>query len=67
MAIELGRSASFSLCLLQCLWMEIFDYSHVPGRAVLHHGRHRHGARATTSGYRINLLLWCRRNTGCDW
>ncbi|KAK6134234.1 hypothetical protein DH2020_032039 [Rehmannia glutinosa] len=40
---------------------EIFDYSHVPGRAVLHRGRHRHGARATTSGNRINLLLWCRR------
>ncbi|KAH6771509.1 DNA helicase ROCK-N-ROLLERS [Perilla frutescens var. hirtella] len=39
---------------------EIFDYSHVPGRAVLHRGRHRHGARATTSGNRINLLLWCR-------
>ncbi|XP_027343645.1 uncharacterized PKHD-type hydroxylase At1g22950-like [Abrus precatorius] len=39
---------------------EVFDYSHVPGQAVLHHGRHRHGARATTSGYRINLLLWCR-------
>ncbi|XP_031248197.1 uncharacterized PKHD-type hydroxylase At1g22950 isoform X2 [Pistacia vera] len=39
---------------------EIFDYAHVPGRAVLHRGRHRHGARATTSGHRINLLLWCR-------
>ncbi|KAF4386379.1 hypothetical protein F8388_020006 [Cannabis sativa] len=39
---------------------EIFDYSHVPGQAVLHRGRHRHGARATTSGHRINLLLWCR-------
>ncbi|KAK7847259.1 2-oxoglutarate and iron-dependent oxygenase domain-containing protein CP2 isoform X2 [Quercus suber] len=39
---------------------EIFDYSHVPGRAVLHRGRHRHGARATTSGHRIKLLLWCR-------
>ncbi|XP_028805461.1 uncharacterized PKHD-type hydroxylase At1g22950 isoform X1 [Neltuma alba] len=39
---------------------EIFDYSHVPGRAVLHRGRNRHGARATTSGHRINLLLWCR-------
>ncbi|KAJ6977077.1 2-oxoglutarate and iron-dependent oxygenase domain-containing protein CP2 isoform X2 [Populus alba] len=39
---------------------EIFDYSHVPGRAVLHLGRHRHGVRATTSGHRINLLLWCR-------
>ncbi|GLU12958.1 hypothetical protein SLE2022_296110 [Rubroshorea leprosula] len=39
---------------------EIFEYSHIPGRAVLHRGRHRHGARATTSGHRINLLLWCR-------
>ncbi|XP_051146314.1 2-oxoglutarate and iron-dependent oxygenase domain-containing protein CP2-like [Andrographis paniculata] len=39
---------------------EIFDYSHVPGRAVLHRGHHRHGARATTSGSRVNLVLWCR-------
>lgn len=39
---------------------EILDYSHVAGRAVLHSGRHRHGARATTSGHRVNLLLWCR-------
>lgn len=39
---------------------EILDYSHVPGRAVFHRGRHRHGARPTTSGHRINLLLWCR-------
>lgn len=39
---------------------EIFDYSHAVGRAVLHRGRHRHGARATTAGQRINLLLWCR-------
>ncbi|KAG2589009.1 hypothetical protein PVAP13_5NG352100 [Panicum virgatum] len=28
--------------------------------AVLHRGRHRHGARAISSGLRINLLLWCR-------
>ncbi|XP_012075705.1 2-oxoglutarate and iron-dependent oxygenase domain-containing protein CP2 [Jatropha curcas] len=39
---------------------EIFDYVHVPGRAVFHRGRHRHGARATTSGHRCNLILWCR-------
>ncbi|CBI26951.3 hypothetical protein AAG906_031821 [Vitis piasezkii] len=39
---------------------EILDYYHVPGHAVLHCGRHRHGARATTSGHRMNLLLWCR-------
>ncbi|KAK7343438.1 hypothetical protein VNO77_12185 [Canavalia gladiata] len=42
---------------------EIFDYSHVPGHAILHCGRHRHGARPTTSGNRINLLLWCRSST----
>ncbi|KAK4765731.1 hypothetical protein SAY86_026821 [Trapa natans] len=39
---------------------EIVDYGHVPGVAVLHRGRHRHGARATTAGHRVNLLLWCR-------
>ncbi|XP_061994844.1 2-oxoglutarate and iron-dependent oxygenase domain-containing protein CP2-like isoform X4 [Rosa rugosa] len=39
---------------------EVFDYPHVPGYAVLHRGRHRHGARATISGRRVNLLLWCR-------
>ncbi|KAG9155060.1 hypothetical protein Leryth_011046 [Lithospermum erythrorhizon] len=39
---------------------EPMDYVHIPGRAVLHRGRHRHGARATTGGHRINLLLWCR-------
>lgn len=39
---------------------EALDYSHIPGQAVLHRGRHRHGARPTTSGHRINLLLWCR-------
>ncbi|KAI4357726.1 hypothetical protein L6164_001657 [Bauhinia variegata] len=44
----------------ETLQEEIFDYCHVPGRAVLHCGRHRHGARATTSGNRINLILWCR-------
>ncbi|MFS8018030.1 putative oxoglutarate/iron-dependent dioxygenase [Helianthus anomalus] len=43
---------------------EIFDYSHVPGHAIIHRGRHRHGARATTAGQRINLLLWCRRYAG---
>lgn len=39
---------------------ESCEYSHTVGRAILHRGRHRHGARATTSGQRINLLLWCR-------
>ncbi|KAJ4972726.1 hypothetical protein NE237_005900 [Protea cynaroides] len=36
------------------------DYSHVPGKAVLYHGRHRNGAKATAAGHRINLFLWCR-------
>lgn len=39
---------------------EIFEYAHVPGRAILHAGRHRHGAKAITSGQRTNLILWCR-------
>ncbi|XP_074374106.1 2-oxoglutarate and iron-dependent oxygenase domain-containing protein CP2-like [Apium graveolens] len=39
---------------------EIFDYSQVPGRAVLHRGRHRHCAVSTTSGHRVNMLLWCK-------
>lgn len=39
---------------------EVFDYAHIPGRAVLHRGRHRHGARATISGHRVNLVIWCR-------
>ncbi|PWA58372.1 2-oxoglutarate (2OG) and Fe(II)-dependent oxygenase superfamily protein [Artemisia annua] len=39
---------------------EVFDFSHTVGRAIVHRGRHRHGASATTSGHRINLILWCR-------
>ncbi|KAG2401248.1 putative PKHD-type hydroxylase [Vigna angularis] len=42
---------------------EIFNYSHVPGHAILHPGRQRHGARPTTSGNRMNLIIWCRRLT----
>ncbi|CAH2033668.1 unnamed protein product, partial [Thlaspi arvense] len=42
---------------------EVYDYSHVPGQAILHRGRHRHGARATTAGHRVNLILWCRSST----
>eukprot|EP00249_Psilotum_nudum_P010119 c22344_g1_i1 orf=239-1375(+) len=42
---------------------EVLEYSHVPGRAILHAGRHRHGAKAITSGHRINLILWCRSST----
>ncbi|KAJ7570937.1 hypothetical protein O6H91_01G140600 [Diphasiastrum complanatum] len=39
---------------------EALDYSHLPGRAILHAGRQRHGAKAISTGHRANLLLWCR-------
>ncbi|CAJ1964870.1 unnamed protein product [Sphenostylis stenocarpa] len=56
--VEYGKDRDVEL--VHFLKQEIFDYSHVPGRVVLHWGRHRQGARATTSGNRVNLLLWCR-------
>ncbi|KAK1359480.1 2-oxoglutarate and Fe(II)-dependent oxygenase superfamily protein [Heracleum sosnowskyi] len=45
---------------------EIYNYSQVPGRAVLHCGYHRHGALSTTSGHRANMLLWCRSSVFRD-
>lgn len=33
-------------------------YSHMKGRAVLHLGRHRHGADNIETGERVNLILW---------
>ncbi|EOA37893.1 hypothetical protein CARUB_v10009361mg [Capsella rubella] len=41
---------------------ETFDYSQIPGQAILYRGCHRNGARATTSGYRANMILWCRNS-----
>lgn len=38
---------------------ESFTIKHVPGRAILHRGNHRHGAHPITSGSRYNLILWC--------
>jgi hypothetical protein len=38
---------------------EDFAIRQVPGRAILHRGRHRHGAHPVTSGERYNLILWC--------
>ncbi|XP_027364776.1 uncharacterized PKHD-type hydroxylase At1g22950-like [Abrus precatorius] len=35
---------------------EIFGYFHVPGRAILHSGCHRHGTNPATSRNRINLI-----------
>jgi hypothetical protein len=38
---------------------EEFQLTHVPGQAILHRGRHRHGAHPITGGERFNLILWC--------
>ncbi len=38
---------------------EDFAIEHVPGRAILHRGKHRHGAQPITGGQRYNLILWC--------
>jgi ubiquitin-protein ligase len=37
---------------------ESINYSHVRGRAVIHYGKHRHGADDITSGERLNMILW---------
>lgn len=42
---------------------ESFDYEHSPGVAVLHIGKHRHGAFPLTGGHRVNMILWCRSST----
>lgn len=42
---------------------EKFDIDHMPGRAILHRGKHRHGARSITSGQRTNLILWCNSSS----
>jgi len=39
---------------------EYFQYRHEAGIAVMHIGRHRHGALPLTAGRRANLILWCR-------
>jgi hypothetical protein len=38
---------------------EVFDIEHVLGRAILHRGKHRHGANPIRAGRRCNLILWC--------
>jgi len=39
---------------------EEIEFFHEPGVALIHAGRHRHGANPITKGHRINLILWCR-------
>ena len=43
-------------------WLPAEDVAvaHRPGQAILHRGRHRHGAHPIASGARHNLILWCR-------
>lgn len=40
--------------------------SHAKGRAILHLGRHRHGADNIESGERMNLIMWAR-NSAYRW
>tara|TARA_B110000208_G_C11681808_1_gene399058 strand:+ start:175 stop:900 length:726 start_codon:yes stop_codon:yes gene_type:complete len=38
-------------------------HQHQIGQAVLHLGKHRHGADNITSGERLNLIVWARNST----
>lgn len=39
---------------------EMFEYVHSSGKAILHIGKHRHGAKPIQSGERFNLIVWFR-------
>jgi hypothetical protein len=39
------------------------SYPHVPGHAVLHLGRQRHGADTITRGERVSLIVWARSSS----
>ena len=45
---------------------EEVSYAHTPGIAILHRGKHRHGAHRITRGERHNLILWCRGDPACS-
>ena len=47
---------------LQSGWTpeELVRFTHRPGYALLHAGKHRHEALPVDSGRRVNLILWCR-------
>ena len=36
------------------------EYEHKVGTAILHVGKHLHGANKITSGDRSNLIVWCK-------
>jgi len=42
---------------------ENFEYVHSPGKAILHQGKHCHGANPITMGERYNLIVWCKSQT----
>lgn len=43
-----------------CSDADRFVWEHQPGVALLHAGKHRHGALAIEGGERRNLIVWCR-------
>jgi hypothetical protein len=54
------RGVRCGLCQLQPPRPEEeFEIGHVPGQAILHRGKHRHGANPLQAGERYNLIVWC--------
>ncbi|MEL6343394.1 MAG: hypothetical protein AAFV53_09680, partial [Myxococcota bacterium] len=43
-----------------CSSSDRYRYAHQPGVALLHAGKHRHGAMELKRGERLNLILWCQ-------
>eukprot|EP01111_Echinosteliopsis_oligospora_P009881 TRINITY_DN2981_c0_g1_i1.p1 TRINITY_DN2981_c0_g1~~TRINITY_DN2981_c0_g1_i1.p1 ORF type:complete len:385 (-),score=104.98 TRINITY_DN2981_c0_g1_i1:12-1166(-) len=39
---------------------EDFEFTHTVGKAIIHIGKHRHGANSIISGERYNLIVWFR-------
>jgi predicted 2-oxoglutarate/Fe(II)-dependent dioxygenase YbiX len=44
-------------------YKENIEYNHKVGKAVLHVGKHIHGANKIESGERVNLIIWCRASS----
>jgi len=49
-----------------CSPSDRFTWAHTPGVALLHAGKHRHGALEITQGERLNLILWCHSSAPPD-
>jgi hypothetical protein len=39
---------------------ESYAYQNVPGMAIIHAGKNRHGVLPIEAGHRVNLIVWCR-------